>query len=95
MPIDEGLYELITSNPLTRTVESAKNMIRKVVETMNLSSYWKYKLKVSNPQIPLLHGLPKIQKERNKMRPITSNTFSKPFLMAAEQIKTYRGYRGL
>jgi hypothetical protein len=38
----------------TRTVESAKNMIRELVETMNLSSYWKYKL---NPQIPLLNEL--------------------------------------
>jgi hypothetical protein len=55
---DDGPYELMTSNPLTRTLESAKNMIRKMVETMNLSSYWKYKLKVSNPQIPLLYGLP-------------------------------------
>jgi hypothetical protein len=44
--IDDGPYELMTSNPLTRAVESAKNMIREVVETMNLSSYWKYKLKV-------------------------------------------------
>jgi hypothetical protein len=28
--IDDGPYELMTSNPLTRTVESAKNMIREV-----------------------------------------------------------------
>jgi hypothetical protein len=57
--IDDRPYELMTSNPLTRTVESAKNMIREVVETMNFSSYWKYKLKV--PQIPLLYGLPNPQ----------------------------------
>jgi uncharacterized ubiquitin-like protein YukD len=51
---------MIFRNPdisLTRTVESAKNMIREVVETMNISSYWKYKLKVSTPQIPLLNEL--------------------------------------
>jgi hypothetical protein len=69
----------MTLNTLTRTVEKAKNMIREVVKTMNLSSYWKYKLKVSNPQIPLLYGLPKTHNEGNKMRPITSNVDS-PFL---------------
>jgi hypothetical protein len=75
--IDDGPYELMTSNPLNRTVESAKNMIRELVETVNLSSYWKNQLKVSNPQIPLLYGLPKTHKERNKMRPITSNVDSR------------------
>jgi hypothetical protein len=37
--IDDGPYELTTSNLLTRTVEAAKKMIRKVVLTMNLSGY--------------------------------------------------------
>jgi hypothetical protein len=46
---------------------------------MNLTSYWKYKLKVSNSQIPLLYGLPGTHKEGNKMRQITSNVGS-PFL---------------
>jgi hypothetical protein len=65
--IDDGLYELKTSNPLTRMVQNG---------TMNLSSCCRYKLKVSNPQIPLLYGLPKTRKQGNKMRPNTSNVDS-------------------
>jgi hypothetical protein len=47
--------------------------VREVVETMNLLSYWKYKLKVSKPQIHFLYGLPKTHKEGNKIRPITQH----------------------
>jgi hypothetical protein len=74
--IDDGLYELKTSNPLTRTVQAAKNMIQEVVGTMNLSSCCRYKLKVSNPQISLLYDLPKTRKQGNKMQQITLNVGS-------------------
>jgi hypothetical protein len=38
--IDDGPYELMTSNPLIRMVESAKNMIRE----MELEDYESHKL---------------------------------------------------
>jgi type II secretory pathway component GspD/PulD (secretin) len=41
--IYDGPYELMTSNPF---VEAAKNMILEVVKTLNLLSYWRYKLNV-------------------------------------------------
>jgi hypothetical protein len=93
--IDDGPYELMTSNPLNRTVESAKNMIREVVETMNLSSYWKNKLNVSNPQISLLYGLLKTYKEGNKMRPITSNVDSPFFNLSSLLLNELRHIVGM
>jgi hypothetical protein len=70
--IQDGPYILMTTNPLNKMITSARNTVKEIIDTMNLSPYTTYKLKVSNPHVPLLYGLPKIHKEGDKMRPITS-----------------------
>jgi hypothetical protein len=44
--------------------------------TLKLPSYMKYRLMNSNPRVPDLHGLPKIHKPAEAMRPIVSNIHS-------------------
>jgi hypothetical protein len=39
--IDDGPYELMTSNPIPRLIEKAKKLSQEIIETMNLSSFWK------------------------------------------------------
>jgi hypothetical protein len=39
--IDDGPYELMTSNPIPRLIEKAKKLSEEIIEKMNLSSFWK------------------------------------------------------
>jgi hypothetical protein len=60
-------------NPLNEMINEAKNRIRLALKNLNLSQFFQYSLKVSNLRVPELHGLAKIHKPGNKMRPIISN----------------------
>jgi hypothetical protein len=50
---------------------------------------------VSNPQIPLLYGLPRTHKEGNKMRPITSNVDSPFFNLSSLLLNELRHIVGM
>jgi hypothetical protein len=76
--IEEGDYELFDGNPLNHMVDVAKVTIHDMIEKLQLQQFHQYTLKVSNPRVPEMYGLPKIHKEGDKMRPIISNVNS-PF----------------
>jgi hypothetical protein len=58
--LEEGPYVKVNKSPLKKNINS-KHGVK--------LSY----LQHSNPEVPLLYGLPKIHKPGNKMRPINSN----------------------
>jgi hypothetical protein len=76
----------MTTNPLNRLIETEKGKIQDIIQKMDLSRFWKYKLMVTNPQISTIYGLPKTHKEGNKMCPITPNTDT--VYLFAERIET-------
>jgi hypothetical protein len=70
--IHDDPYVLMSSNPLNKMIQDSRSTSKNIIQTMNLSPFASYKLKVSNPHIPLLYGLAKTHKKGDKMRPITS-----------------------
>jgi len=69
--IEESSYKKLNRNPLTKMVSETSKIIKEVSTIFGERFRWR--LKVSNPQVPKLYGLPKIHKAGNKMRPIISN----------------------
>jgi hypothetical protein len=96
--IEEGPYERVTNNPLDNMVNKAKDGIHGAINDLNLSAYFQYALKVSNPKVPQMYGLPKIHKPGEKMRPIVSNINS-PFQKLSKwlvgELKTLPPVNGL
>lgn len=68
--IEEEGFRLLSKSPLNSMVKDAKFIIKQICEVN------KYRLTVSNPEVPMMYGLPKIHKEGDKMRKIASNVLS-------------------
>jgi uncharacterized protein YoxC len=69
--ITDSQYTKIKRSPLSKMVKDTTDIVKEV--TSVFGRRFKWRLKVSNPQVPMLYGLPKIHKPGNKMRPILSN----------------------
>lgn len=67
-------------------VTNTKAIIVKVVLVFNL---FVWRLNVSNPTIPKLHGLPKIHKTPLKTRPIVSNICAPTYKLAKWLVKKF------
>jgi hypothetical protein len=69
--INEGPYEEITYNPLSKMINSVRSSMNNIKSKYGTT--FDMKFTVSNPKVPRLYGLPKTHKPGNKMRPIVSN----------------------
>lgn len=69
--IEECQYKKVKSNPLPKMIRECDELRKSISKTFGV--YWKRTLKVPNPMVAKLYGLPKIHKPGNKMRPIVSN----------------------
>jgi hypothetical protein len=58
--IEESPYERVTNNPLDNMVNKAKDGIHGAIHDLNLSTYFQYALKISNPKVTQMYGIPKI-----------------------------------
>lgn len=67
--IDEDGYTVLNKSPLETMKKDATLIIRKISNTFDVN---KFKLIVSNPQVPKMYGLPKVHKSGDKMRTIVS-----------------------
>jgi len=72
--INNGSYKMESKSPLTKMEKSATEVIDKVSKTFGLRLKWS--LKMNNPSVPKLYGLPKLHKLGKMMRSIVSNLFA-------------------
>lgn len=75
-------FKLITSNPLNKSITSTQKILKSTTETLKFFNTNPQKLKVGNPQIPLLYSLPKIHKPNVPIRPIVSFNNSPTYLLS-------------
>jgi hypothetical protein len=68
--INSGSYKRESRNPLSKMQDNAVEVIGSVSKQFGLRLKWT--LRMSNPTVPKMYGLPKIHKPGNKMRPIVS-----------------------
>ncbi|XP_055840500.1 uncharacterized protein LOC129908179 [Episyrphus balteatus] len=71
--IAEDGFTVLKRSPLNKMVEDARGIIKEISETFSIN---KFKLMISNPEVPKMYGLPKIHKPGEKMRKIVSNVNS-------------------
>lgn len=87
-------FLLILKEVLTKMVNNPKAVIDQIQDVFRdgrVVAKLKYNLKVSNPAVPRLHGLPKIHKDGPlKMRPIVSNVNSPNYKIAKWLMKQVR-----
>lgn len=73
-------------NPLNKMTQEYTNTINnwKLV----IEEKYEFTVKVQNPQLPKLYGLPKIQKPGNNMSPIVTNINAPTYDLAKYLVKT-------
>ena len=69
--LEEGNYILLSTNPLIKMKTKVESLLKKYSYIIVKSTI--LQLRISNPQVPKLYGLPKIHKPGKQMRPIASN----------------------
>jgi hypothetical protein len=70
--LDEGPYKNLEQTPFPRMKRETLAYLSVFVPDPKL----RWRLTVTNPQMPRLYALPKIHNHGGKMRPIVSNTFA-------------------
>lgn len=80
--IKEDNFTVCRRSPLNAMVTDARRVIDNLHNVFNVN---KYRLRISNPQVPLMYGLPKVHKVGEKMRKIVSGVTS-PFAKVSKWI---------
>lgn len=78
----------LSADPLKQMVTKTSEIISRIILVF---SVFAWQLKVSNPIVPRLHGLPKVHKIPLKMRPIVSNISAPTYKVAKWLVKTFNG----
>lgn len=78
----ESSFKELKRCPLNGMINKAINIRKEISEKLEIQEW---KLKVHNPKLPFLYGLPKIHKIGNKMRPVLSS-FMSPFYKLAKWV---------
>lgn len=96
--ITSGSYIKVKRSPLSKMVNNSKVLIDQIQnvfrdEKGKLNKKLSWQLKVSNPRVPMLHGLPKIHKSGPlRMRPIVSNINSPNYKLAKWLIRQLKDF---
>lgn len=80
--MEESSFKEVKRNPLSGMTQKSIDLRKEIAEKLEIP---KWKLKVHNPKLPFLYGLPKIHKIGNKMRPVLSS-FMSPFYKLAKWV---------
>ena len=86
-----GPYIELKKNPLNKMIKECTKTINNsklIIEEKN-----KFSVKVQNPQLPKLYGLPKIHKPGDSMRPIVSNINAPTYNLAKYLVKTFSSFK--
>lgn len=84
--IADGPYKRVR-NPLTSMVNATNDIINRYEDLFGKK--WRWNMKVSNPMVPKIYGLPKIHKPGNTIRPIVSNISSPCYKLAKWVIQKF------
>jgi hypothetical protein len=85
--IETGPYKELKKDPLNKMIRETNNIINSSKIVVEEKS--RFFVKVQNPQIPKLYGLPKIHKPGNSMRPIVSNINAPTYNLAKHLVKIF------
>ena len=77
--LEQGQYLKIQKNPLSKCKTSVNNVLKNV---KIIPKNEKFLVKVDNPTLPRIYGLPKIHKPKLSMRPIINNINSPTYKLA-------------
>jgi hypothetical protein len=89
--IVEGPYVPVKKDPINKFIKAANTALKNCPNLINNGLC--YKLKVSNPILPRIYGLPKIHKEGKKMRPIVSGINAPTYLISKWLIKEFTKFK--
>jgi hypothetical protein len=89
--INTGPYKELKKNPLSKMVREATKIINNSTTIIEEKS--RFIVKIQNPQLPKLYGLPKIHKPEDNMRPIVSNINSPTYNFSKYLVKVFSSFK--
>lgn len=89
--INTGPYKELKKNPLSKMVREATKIINNSTTIIEEKS--RFLVKIQNPQLPKLYGLPKIHKPGDNMRPIVSNINAPTYNLAKYLVKVFSSFK--
>lgn len=88
--IADSSFKVLKRNPLQGMINKSKDLIDAIEEGLEIP---KWKLKVHNPQLPLLYGQPKIHKPGDKMRPVIASYTSPMYKIAQWVVQEFNNLK--